>query len=530
MNSKKFKKVLSTSIASLTVLSTLNGSISTKIYASLDGDVPQKTEATSQAEKLLLNGYYNNTEIKILSVQYGKCVFHMYYGNLNDNEKEQFLELFTNENTINTLKSVEIPEEKNLKEVNVNLTNIFPSIINTSEHNDITKEEIAKRLLDECFDNAIKSISSSSENSDEILTSTAAETENKLTMEEQLVPQLDSMDAQLDQISLRLHSMMNGSPTEQNDSVKPKEETIEETKVISEGNSSLDALEKQADQMASQLSSILSKFSIENDSLKDTKKEPLKTIETDTTKTKDELTGEIKAVSENNPTVESPESSKPDSKTEEEPKEQNPTQTPVISENESKSNSKSEEDKSISEDNSLVESSKTSESDSDTEEEPKKQNPAQAPVISENESESNSKSEEAKSISENNPTVETPKTSESDSKTEKEPNTTNNDDNDPFEILRKMFGENSADSKIVPSAKNPEISNPSFENKQAEEANQTVKEDKPASTGLNTSANAAPALNLPKNNKSKKPGFFSRIWMNIKKFLRMLPLIGRIFR
>ena len=271
MNSKKFKKVLSTSIASLTVLSTLNGSISTKIYASLDGDVLKKTEATSQAEELLPNGYYNNTEIKILSVQYGKCVFNIYYGNLNDNEKEQFLELFTNENTINTLKSVEIPEEKNLKEVNVKLTNIFPSIINTSEYSDITKEEIAKRLLDECFDNAIKSISSSSENSDERLTSTAAETENKLTMEEQLRPQLDSMDAQLDQILLK-HSMMNGSPTEQNDSIKPKEETIEETKVVSKGNYSLDALEKQAYQMGSQLSSILSKFSIENDSLKDTKK------------------------------------------------------------------------------------------------------------------------------------------------------------------------------------------------------------------------------------------------------------------
>ena len=80
-----------------------------------------------------------------------------------------------------------------------------------------------------------------------------------------------------------------------------------------------------------------------------------------------------------------------------------------------------------------------------------------------------------------------------------------------------------------PIVETPEISKPSFENKQAEEANQTVKEDKPASTGLNTSANAAPALNLPKNNKSKKPGFFSRIWLNIKKFLRMLPLIGRIF-
>ena len=80
-----------------------------------------------------------------------------------------------------------------------------------------------------------------------------------------------------------------------------------------------------------------------------------------------------------------------------------------------------------------------------------------------------------------------------------------------------------------PTVESPETSNPSFENKQAEEANQTVKEDKPASTGLNTNANAAPALNLPKNNKSKKPGFFSRIWLNIKKFLRMLPLIGRIF-
>ena len=134
MKSKNFKKLLSASIASLTMLSTLSGSVSTKIYAS----------STSQ-EIEMVSLYHNDTESKVLSIPYGRCICHIHYEKLNDEEKEQFLDLFTGRNMICYLRLVEIPEENELEEFNVTLSRDMFSVINNKDYG--SKEENAETLL-----------------------------------------------------------------------------------------------------------------------------------------------------------------------------------------------------------------------------------------------------------------------------------------------------------------------------------------------------------------------------------------------
>ena len=161
MKSKNFKKILSASIASLTMLSTLSGSVSTKIYAS----------SASQEIGTMLP-YHNDTESKILSVPYGRCICHIHYEKLNDEEKEQFLELFTSKNMIDYLKSLEIPRENRLKEFDITFSKVTLSAINHSNFDRYSdyiyskdlntccniKEKNAKKLLINHFNKASEEI------------------------------------------------------------------------------------------------------------------------------------------------------------------------------------------------------------------------------------------------------------------------------------------------------------------------------------------------------------------------------------
>ena len=189
MKSKNFKKILSASIASLTMLSTLSGSVSTKIYAS----------NTLQKIKMMLT-YHNDTENKILSVPYGKCICHINYEKLNDEEKEQFLDLFTGRNMICYLRLVEIPEENELEEFNVTLSRDMFSVINNKDYG--SKEENAETLLKVNFNKISRKIQQ------EKRTSISKELEKKEAEEKELSLQLDELEEKLDQTNSKFRLLL----------------------------------------------------------------------------------------------------------------------------------------------------------------------------------------------------------------------------------------------------------------------------------------------------------------------------------